>query len=83
MNVPVRQIRPSASNMEKLIIIGTGCAGLTAAIYAARASFDPLVLEGREPGALDDDAGGELSWVCGWDRRADADHEIRKRRRSG
>ncbi|MGA3171476.1 MAG: thioredoxin-disulfide reductase [Chthoniobacteraceae bacterium] len=36
--------------MEKLIIIGTGCAGLTAAIYAARASFDPLVLEGREPG---------------------------------
>lgn len=36
--------------MEKMIIIGTGCAGLTAAIYAARASFEPLVLEGREPG---------------------------------
>jgi thioredoxin reductase (NADPH) len=36
--------------MEKVIIVGTGCAGLTAAIYAARASFEPLVLEGREPG---------------------------------
>ena len=33
-----------------MIIVGTGCAGLTAAIYAARASFEPLVLEGREPG---------------------------------
>ena len=36
--------------MEKVIIVGTGCAGLTAAIYAGRASFEPLVLEGREPG---------------------------------
>jgi thioredoxin reductase (NADPH) len=36
--------------MEKVIIVGTGCAGLTAAIYAARGSFEPLVLEGREPG---------------------------------
>ncbi len=36
--------------MEKLIIVGTGCAGLTAAIYAARANYSPLVLEGREPG---------------------------------
>jgi thioredoxin reductase (NADPH) len=36
--------------MEKLIILGTGCAGLTAAIYAARANFAPLVYEGHEPG---------------------------------
>src|SRR6202012_5510655 len=36
--------------MEKVIIVGTGCFGLTAAIYAARANFAPLVLEGHEPG---------------------------------
>lgn len=32
------------------IIVGTGCAGLTAAIYAARSNLKPLVLEGHEPG---------------------------------
>ncbi len=36
--------------MENLIILGTGCAGFTAAIYAARANLEPLVLEGDVPG---------------------------------
>lgn len=39
---------------EKIIIIGSGPAGLTAAIYAARGSCDPLVISGRE-------AGGQLT----------------------
>lgn len=42
------------SPSEKLIIIGSGPAGLTAAIYASRGSLDPLVIAGRE-------AGGQLT----------------------
>ncbi|ETP69654.1 thioredoxin-disulfide reductase [Planococcus glaciei] len=36
--------------MEKVVILGTGPAGLTAAIYLARANMNPLVIEGAEPG---------------------------------
>lgn len=38
--------------MEKVVIIGTGCAGLTAGIYTARANLKPLILTGANPGGL-------------------------------
>src|SRR5208282_4255854 len=36
--------------MYDVVIIGSGCAGLTAAIYAGRANLKPLVIDGHEPG---------------------------------
>jgi thioredoxin reductase (NADPH) len=39
-----------SESIRETVILGSGCAGLTAAIYTARANLKPLVLEGHEPG---------------------------------
>src|SRR5439155_21532506 len=36
--------------VRETVILGSGCSGLTAALYAARANLKPLVIDGHEPG---------------------------------
>lgn len=43
-------LKEIAGSMRKVVIIGSGCAGNTAAIYSARANLEPLVIEGLEVG---------------------------------
>lgn len=52
-----------AVDHRKLIIIGSGPSGLTAAIYAARANLKPLVIEGGGSGPQGNLPGGQLMWT--------------------
>lgn len=52
-----------AAESHKLIIIGSGPAGLTAAIYAGRAALEPLVIEGGGSGPQGNLPGGQLMWT--------------------
>jgi thioredoxin reductase (NADPH) len=45
-----RRERTMADEIRNVVIMGSGCSGLTAAIYSGRANLKPLVIDGHEPG---------------------------------
>ncbi|MFN7148020.1 MAG: thioredoxin-disulfide reductase [Microthrixaceae bacterium] len=50
---------PTAGDVHNVVIVGSGPAGLTAAIYTARANLEPVLIEG-EPSSSSDQPGGQL-----------------------
>ena len=53
--------KEKSSNLENVVIIGSGPAGYTAAIYAARANLQPLLVTGFNSGGI---PGGQLMTTC-------------------